>query len=101
VESPGWCSNLVENGSSVTPQVSNNRTVFKVAKGIVENKHQEPWPQLCWELRRSLFTTNLVDFSLICVVMKCLILKRITRTCNVSHGENANFEPVFEPVLGP
>ena len=45
--------------------------VLKVAKGIVQNKLQKRWPQLCRALRRSRFTTRFVEFSGISVVIKC------------------------------
>jgi len=52
---------------------SSKRTcLLKVAKGIVEPKHQKQWPQICRVLRRSLFTTHLVEFSGISVVIKLM-----------------------------
>ena len=41
---------------------------------IVQPKLPKWWPQLCRVLRRSLFKTNLVEFSLICVVIQSLNL---------------------------
>jgi len=77
-------------------------SIFKVAKGIVEPKLQKRWPQLCRNLRRSLFSTNFVEFSWICVVIKCFDFRWMTQheTFQILHGKNDNFEPVFEPVLG-
>jgi len=37
--------------------------LIKVAKGIVEPKHEKRWQQICRVLCRSLFTTNFVEFS--------------------------------------
>ena len=75
----------------------------KVAKGIVQPKLQKLWMQLCRVLRRSLCTTNFVEFSGISVVIKCFNFLRMKRTCSVSkilHGIRTNFGPVFEPVPG-
>ena len=63
---------------------SSPATGVKAGLGIVENKVQKRWPQLCRVLRRSIFTTNFVEFSWICVVIKCLILLWMTWTCNDS-----------------
>jgi len=43
----------------------------RVFQGIVQPKFYKRWPQLCRVLRRSLFTTNFVQFSGISVVIKC------------------------------
>jgi len=51
---------------------------------IVQPKLPKWWPQLCRVLRRSLSKTNLVEFSLICVVIQSLNLFRLIRTCNSS-----------------
>jgi len=65
--------------------MKNTQHNLQVAKGIVEPKLQKRWPQLCRNLRRSLFWTNYVEFSWICVVIKCFDFAMNDRRWNVSN----------------